>query len=125
MGKIVLLGLGGAIGTYGFSSSWQAAAFATTLWNMFGEGWGSIRPFGWVTVDGFDLGIDPWKGLVPDQYRYRKREYIVLRRFCQRHAKLFLVRIEVLLHHRSTTVRFFPITSIDITDVLSRMLILA
>ena len=57
LGKIVLLSLGGAVGTYGFSSSAQAASFATTLWNAFGEGWGSIRPFGWVTVDGFDLGI--------------------------------------------------------------------
>ena len=56
LGKIVLLGLGGAVGSYGFSSSSQAASFATTLWNAFGEGWGSIRPFGWVTVDGFDLG---------------------------------------------------------------------
>lgn len=55
-GKIVMLGLGGAVGSYGFSSSSQAAAFATTLWDMFGEGWGSIRPFGWSLVDGFDLG---------------------------------------------------------------------
>jgi hypothetical protein len=59
LGKIVLLSLGGAVGTYGFSSSAQASTFATTLWDMFGEGWGSTRPFGWVLVDGFDLGFSP------------------------------------------------------------------
>lgn len=58
LGKVVLLGLGGSIGTYGFSSSSQATTFATTLWNLFGEGGGSIRPFGSAIVDGFDLGID-------------------------------------------------------------------
>jgi len=66
-----------------------------------------------------------WKGLVSDQYRHRKWEYTLLRRFCQRHAKLFLVWIKVLLHHSSTTVCFFPTAIIDISDVLSQMLILA
>jgi hypothetical protein len=69
-GKLILLGLGGSVGSYGFSNSSQAADFATTLWDMFGEGWGSIRPFGWVTVDGFDLGIDYLKELMSDRHRY-------------------------------------------------------
>ena len=56
-GKIVLLSLGGSVGTYGFSSSSQATTFATTLWNLFGGGSSSTRPFGTAVIDGFDLGI--------------------------------------------------------------------
>lgn len=57
-GKVILLSLGGAVGTYGFSSSSQAQQFATTLWNLFGEGTGAenTRPFGSSVIDGFDLG---------------------------------------------------------------------
>ena len=55
-GKVVLLSLGGAIGDYGFSSSSEAQTFATTLWNLFGEGTSDTRPFGTSVVDGFDLG---------------------------------------------------------------------
>jgi chitinase len=55
-GKIVLLSLGGAIGSYGFSSASEAQTFATTLWNVFGGGSSSTRPFGTSIVDGFDLG---------------------------------------------------------------------
>ena len=58
-GKIVLLSLGGAIGDYGFSSSSEAETFATTLWNLFGGGTSSTRPFGSSIVDGFDLGFTP------------------------------------------------------------------
>jgi chitinase len=58
-GKIVLLSLGGAVGDYGFSSSSEAKNFATTLWNLFGEGTSSTRPFGSSIVDGFDLGSVP------------------------------------------------------------------
>jgi chitinase len=58
-GKIVLLSLGGAIGDYGFSSSAEAESFATTVWNLFGEGTSSTRPFGSSVVDGFDLGLTP------------------------------------------------------------------
>jgi chitinase len=55
-GKVVLLSLGGAIGNYGFSSASEAQTFATTLWNLFGEGSSGTRPFGTSVVDGFDLG---------------------------------------------------------------------
>jgi len=60
LGKIVLLSLGGAVGTYGFKNANQAETFATTLWNMFAEGYGSLRPFGDALVDGFDLGMRSW-----------------------------------------------------------------
>jgi len=58
-GKIVLLSLGGAIGTSTFSSDAQAVTFARTLWNLFGTGNGTdpkLRPFGSVVIDGFDIG---------------------------------------------------------------------
>jgi chitinase len=56
-GKKVLLSLGGENGIYGFSSVLEAQTFATTLWNIFGEGNSSTRTFGSAVVDGFDLGI--------------------------------------------------------------------
>ena len=49
--------MGGAIGDYGFSSASEAQTFATTLWNLFGEGTSDTRPFGSSVVDGFDLGL--------------------------------------------------------------------
>ncbi|ODV91677.1 carbohydrate-binding module family 19 protein [Tortispora caseinolytica NRRL Y-17796] len=57
-GKIVLLSLGGAAGSYGFTSDTQAKEFAQTLWNLFGAGTSSTRPFGDSVVDGFDLDIE-------------------------------------------------------------------
>ncbi|KAK9379972.1 glycoside hydrolase superfamily, partial [Kockiozyma suomiensis] len=57
-GKKVLLSLGGAVGTYGFTDDSQASDFATTLWNIFGGGTSDYRPFGSSIVDGFDLDIE-------------------------------------------------------------------
>ncbi len=60
LGKKVLLSLGGAEATTAFSGTSQAGAFATQLWNLFGAGTGEssdMKPFGKVTVDGFDLGM--------------------------------------------------------------------
>lgn len=57
-GKIVLLSLGGAAGSYGFSSEQEGADYATTLWNTFGPGSATERPFGDAVVDGFDLDIE-------------------------------------------------------------------
>ena len=57
-GKVILLSLGGATGTYGFSSASEASTFATTLWDTFGGGSSSSRPFGSSIVDGFDLDIE-------------------------------------------------------------------
>lgn len=57
-GKKILLSLGGAAGSYGFSSSSQAVEFAQTCWDLFGAGSSSTRPFGDSVVDGFDLDIE-------------------------------------------------------------------
>ncbi|CAK9436530.1 uncharacterized protein LODBEIA_P10880 [Lodderomyces beijingensis] len=57
-GKIILLSLGGESGSYGFSSDSQAQEFATTLWNKFGGGTDSERPFDDAIVDGFDFDIE-------------------------------------------------------------------
>lgn len=57
-GKKILLSMGGASGSYGFSSSAQAVQVANDMWNYFGGGSSSIRPFGTSIVDGFDLDIE-------------------------------------------------------------------
>jgi chitinase len=57
-GKKVLLSLGGAAGSYGFTSDDEGTAFAETLWNYFGEGSTENRPFGDAVVDGFDFDIE-------------------------------------------------------------------
>ncbi|CDH11871.1 related to Endochitinase [Zygosaccharomyces bailii ISA1307] len=57
-GKIVLLSMGGAVGQYGFTSDDEAEEFAQTLWDTFGGGSGSDRPFGDSIVDGFDFDIE-------------------------------------------------------------------
>ncbi len=58
-GKKVLLSLGGATAQTAFTDDNQATTFASTLWNLFGAGTGldaGLRPFGKVTIDGFDVG---------------------------------------------------------------------
>src|SRR5271168_4160226 len=57
-GKKILLSLGGASGSYGFTSDSQAMSFADELWNLFGGGSSSTRPFGDTVIDGFDLDIE-------------------------------------------------------------------
>lgn len=57
-GKTILLSLGGATGNYGFSSDSEAVQFAGTLWNKFGGGKDSERPFDDAIVDGFDFDIE-------------------------------------------------------------------
>ncbi|KAI9487266.1 MAG: glycoside hydrolase superfamily [Benjaminiella poitrasii] len=57
-GKTVLMSLGGASGVYGFSDDSDAEAFADTLWNIYGAGNSSTRPFGDAIIDGFDLDIE-------------------------------------------------------------------
>lgn len=58
LGKKVLLSLGGAVGTYGFSDDSAAEDYAGTLWNMFAGGSSDTRPFGDAVIDGFDLDIE-------------------------------------------------------------------
>ncbi|KAG2206238.1 hypothetical protein INT47_007251 [Mucor saturninus] len=57
-GKTVLMSLGGAAGIYGFANDGDGEAFADTLWNLFGAGSSSTRPFGDAVLDGFDLDIE-------------------------------------------------------------------
>lgn len=60
-GKKVLLSLGGASGSYGFSGSnadSDAEEFAATLWNKFGAGSDDERPFDDAIVDGFDFDLE-------------------------------------------------------------------
>jgi len=57
-GKKILLSLGGAAGSYGFTSDSQAETFADTVWNLFGGGSSSTRPFDDAIIDGFDLDIE-------------------------------------------------------------------
>ena len=64
-GKKVMLSLGGSDGTTTFASERQAVAFATTVWNIFGGGTSDVgRPFGSVTLDGFDIGKCTWHRLM-------------------------------------------------------------
>lgn len=57
-GKKIILSLGGAAGSYGFSSDAQAQTFAQTLYDMFGQGTHKYRPFDDAAVDGFDFDIE-------------------------------------------------------------------
>ncbi|KAI8577385.1 hypothetical protein K450DRAFT_177900 [Umbelopsis ramanniana AG] len=57
-GKKIILALGGAAGSYGFTSDSQASGFADTLWDIFGGGSSTTRPFGDAVIDGFDLDIE-------------------------------------------------------------------
>jgi len=57
-GKKILLSLGGAVGSYGFTDDSQAETFASTLWDMFLEGSSETRPFGDAIIDGFDFDIE-------------------------------------------------------------------
>ncbi|KAJ1880549.1 Chitinase 1, partial [Kickxella alabastrina] len=51
-GKIVILSMGGASGSYGFSSDAQAKDFADTVWGMFFKGTADKRPFDDAVLDG-------------------------------------------------------------------------
>jgi len=59
-GKQVLLSMGGASGSYGFTSDAQAKQYAKTIWDLFlgGSGMQSLRPFGRAVLDGVDLDIE-------------------------------------------------------------------
>lgn len=52
------MSLGGAVGQYGFANDSDGQAFADTLWNIYGAGSSSTRPFGDAVLDGFDLDIE-------------------------------------------------------------------
>ncbi|KAK6002772.1 hypothetical protein QM012_001522 [Aureobasidium pullulans] len=58
LGKPVLVSLGGYYSNVTFTSDTEAIQLAQNLWDLFGAGNGldaSLRPFGSIVVDGFDL----------------------------------------------------------------------
>lgn len=58
-GKKVLLSIGGSTSSLSFSSVSDASDFANILWQLFGPPGGldiQLRPFGNVSIDGFDVG---------------------------------------------------------------------
>lgn len=58
VGKPVLVSLGGYYSNVTFTSDTEAIQLAQNLWDLFGAGDGldaSLRPFGTIVVDGFDL----------------------------------------------------------------------
>ncbi|KAJ2483840.1 Chitinase 2 [Coemansia sp. RSA 2320] len=57
-GKAVVLSMGGASGSYGFSSDAQGSQFADTVWDMFFKGSAAQRPFDDAVLDGIDLDIE-------------------------------------------------------------------
>lgn len=57
-GKIVMLSMGGASGSYGFLSDSEGEDFAKVLWNKFAGGSDDERPFGDAIVDGFDFDFE-------------------------------------------------------------------
>ncbi|KAI8320928.1 glycoside hydrolase, partial [Martensiomyces pterosporus] len=57
-GKIVLLSMGGAAGSYGFSSDSDGQDYADTVWSMFLGGNSTQRPFDDAVLDGVDLDIE-------------------------------------------------------------------
>ncbi|KAI5245294.1 glycoside hydrolase [Aureobasidium subglaciale] len=60
MGKKVMISLGGSSSNLVLSNVSDAQQAATILWNVFGAGTGSpnLRPFGNVTLDGFDFDLE-------------------------------------------------------------------
>jgi len=58
LGKPVLVSLGGYYSNVTFASDTEAIQLAQNLWDLFGAGDGldaSLRPFGSIVIDGFDL----------------------------------------------------------------------
>lgn len=66
MGKKVMISLGGSSSELGLNNATEAQQAATTLWNIFGAGTDApnSRPFGNVTLDGFDFGT-PSRRCIP------------------------------------------------------------
>lgn len=58
LGKPVMLSIGGSEASVDIPSEADAVEYAAVIWRLFGEGTGNetIRPFGNVTLDGFDIG---------------------------------------------------------------------
>ncbi|KAJ1668782.1 Chitinase 2 [Coemansia sp. RSA 1813] len=61
-GKAVIISMGGASGSYGFSSDADGTSFANTVWDMFFKGSATQRPFDDAVLDGIDLDIEGGSG---------------------------------------------------------------
>lgn len=60
-GKKVMMSIGGSASGISFTAASQATDFANVLWKLFGPPGLidiNLRPFGNVSIDGFDIGID-------------------------------------------------------------------
>ncbi|KAF9209732.1 Chitinase 1 [Haplosporangium sp. Z 27] len=57
-GKAILLSLGGAAGSYGFTNDAEAKDFAHMIWNLFLGGSSTTRPLDDAVLDGVDLDIE-------------------------------------------------------------------
>ncbi|CAD0110567.1 unnamed protein product, partial [Aureobasidium uvarum] len=72
LGKKVMISLGGSSSDLDLANATDAQQAATTLWNVFGAGTDTpnIRPFGNVTLDGFDFATlqSLFKTATPDRY---------------------------------------------------------
>ncbi len=71
LGKKVFISIGGSASNASFSSQQEAINAANTMWDLFGAGSGplSLRPFGNVAVDGFDIGkLETYHRVSPQIY---------------------------------------------------------
>ncbi|RKP14911.1 glycoside hydrolase superfamily, partial [Piptocephalis cylindrospora] len=57
-GVRIVLGLGGAAGSYGFSSDAEGEAFSHTIWDLFLGGSSQYRPFDDARLNGINLDIE-------------------------------------------------------------------
>ncbi|KAJ1919923.1 Chitinase 2 [Mycoemilia scoparia] len=85
-GKIVLLSLGGAAGSYGFNNDEEAAQFADRIWDMFMGGKADRRPFEDAIIDGVDLDIEGGSSVGYSAFVHRLRE-----RFAERPERKFYI----------------------------------
>ncbi|KAI9296991.1 chitinase, partial [Neoconidiobolus thromboides FSU 785] len=75
--KRILLSLGGASGTYGFTNLNQISTFTKTIWDSYLGGNGKYRPFGSAILDGIDLDIEGGSDLGYAELVHSFREYYV------------------------------------------------
>ncbi|KAG0212051.1 Chitinase 1 [Mortierella sp. GBA30] len=57
-GKVVILSIGGASGSYSISDNAEGQAFAQTIWDLFLGGSSDTRPFEDAELDGVDLDLE-------------------------------------------------------------------
>ncbi|KAJ1734691.1 Chitinase 2 [Coemansia biformis] len=73
-GKVVLLSMGGARGSYGFTDDMQAERYADRIWDLFLGGDSHTRPFDNAVLDGIDLDIEGGSAVGYVRFVQRLRE---------------------------------------------------